>query len=77
MARTARRPGLFSDDGAMLKSPLAMRVIWTLGIVRLDGRRQLAVTRHYISTFLDVYLKGALASELRTQPGYPEIEYFR
>jgi dienelactone hydrolase len=68
---------MFSDDGAMLKSPLVMHVIRTLGIVRIDGRRQVAVTRHYISTFFDVYLKGALASELRNQPGYPEIEYVR
>jgi len=65
---------MFSDDGAMLKSPLAMRVMRTLGIVRLDGRRQVAVTAHYISTFFDVYLQGASASELKSQPEYPEID---
>jgi predicted dienelactone hydrolase len=65
---------MFSDDGAMLKSPLAMRVMQALGIVRLDGRRQVAVTAHYISTFFDVYLQGASASELKSQPKYPEIE---
>jgi hypothetical protein len=42
---------MFSDDGAMLKSPLLMRV---LGIVRLDGRRQVTVAAHYIVTFFDV-----------------------
>lgn len=68
---------MFSDDGAMLKSPLVMRVIRTLGIVRIDGRRQVAVTEHYVNIFFDVYLKGALASELRAQPEYPEIEYVR
>jgi predicted dienelactone hydrolase len=67
---------MFSDDGAMLKSPLAMRVMRTLGVVRLDGRRQVAVTAHYISTFFDVYLQGASASELKSQPEYPEIENF-
>jgi hypothetical protein len=36
-----------------------MRALRTLGIMRLDGRRQIAVTAHYISTFFDVYLKGA------------------
>jgi hypothetical protein len=46
-----------------------------LGIVRIDGRRQVAVTAHYISTFFDVYLKGAAPSELQRQPQYPEIEY--
>ena len=51
-----------------------MRAMRTLGIVRLDGRRQIAVTAHYISTFFDVHLKGAPASELKSPPEYPEIE---
>jgi hypothetical protein len=65
----------FSDDGAMLKSPLMMRGLRTVGVVRLDGRRQVALTAHYISTFFDVYLKGAPAPQLKSQPEYPEIEY--
>jgi predicted dienelactone hydrolase len=63
------------SDGAMLKSPLVMRVLRTLGIVRLDGRRQISVTAHYISTFFDVYLKGAPASQLQRQTEFPEVEY--
>jgi len=66
---------MFSDDGAMLKSPLVMRVLRAVGVVRLDGRRQVALTAHYISTFFDVYLKGSPASQLSGQPEYPEIEY--
>jgi predicted dienelactone hydrolase len=66
---------LFSDDGAMLKSPLVMRAMRTVGIVRIEGRRQIAVTAHYINTFFDVYLKGEPASELQSQPQYPEVEY--
>src|SRR3982074_116724 len=66
---------MFSDDGAMLKSPLVMRVLCTVGVVRLDGQRQVALAAHYVSTFFDVYLKGAPASELMSQPEYPEIEY--
>jgi len=66
---------MFSDNGAMLKSPLVMRVLRTVGVVRLDGRRQVALTGHCISTFFDVYLKGAPASRLLSQPEYPEIEY--
>jgi hypothetical protein len=31
---------MFSDDGAMLKSPLLKRALQALGIVRIDGRRQ-------------------------------------
>jgi hypothetical protein len=63
------------SDGAVLKSPLVTRALLTFGIMRLDGRRQLALTAHYISTFFDVYLKGAPASELKSQPEYPEVEY--
>ncbi len=68
---------MFSDDGAMLKSPLLMHLTRDLGIVRLDGRRQVAVTAHYISAFFDVYLHGAPASTLQSQPQYPEVEYVR
>jgi dienelactone hydrolase len=63
------------SDGAMLKSPLAMRVMRTLGVMHLDGRRQVAVTAHCISTFFDVYLKGAPASELKGLSEHPEIEF--
>ena len=66
---------MISDDGAMLKSPLLMRVMRMLGIVRLDGRRQVPITAHYIVTFFNVYLKGSPASELKSPAGYPEIEY--
>lgn len=74
MIRGANHFG-FNDDGAMLKSPLVMRVLHALGIVHLDGRRQVAVTAYYIHTFFNVYLKGAPASELNSQTNYPEIEY--
>jgi predicted dienelactone hydrolase len=66
---------LFSDDGAMLKSPVVMRVLRGLGIVHINGRRQIAVTEHFVSTFFDVYLKGAPAAELKSGAGYPEVEY--
>jgi dienelactone hydrolase len=68
---------MFSDDGAMLKSPLLMSALRMLGIVRIDGRRQVALAAHYLATFFDVYLKGAPASELKGQPDSPEIEYIR
>jgi hypothetical protein len=63
MIRGANHFG-FSDD---LKSPLVMGVMRRLG-KRLDGRRQLAVTAQYISTFFtffDVNLQGAPASKLQ------------
>jgi dienelactone hydrolase len=66
---------MFSDDGAMLKSPLLKLVLQALGIVRIDGRRQVFLTAQYISTFFDVYLKGAPRSGLQSQPQYSEVEY--
>jgi dienelactone hydrolase len=64
------------SDGAMLRSPLVVRVMRALGIMRLDGRRQVTLTAHCIRAFFDVYLKGAPASELKSQLEYPEIEIF-
>ena len=46
-----------------------------IGVVRIAGRRQLALTAHYINSFFDVYLKGAPAEELDSLPGlYPELK---
>jgi predicted dienelactone hydrolase len=73
MIRGANHFG-FDDDGAMLKSPLLMQVLRALGIVHLNGRRQVALTAHCITTFFDVYLKGAPASQLKSLTEYPEIE---
>jgi hypothetical protein len=65
---------MFSDDEA-LRSLVMMRVLRTLGIVGIDGRRQVAVATHFIDTFFDVYLNGAPDSELRSGPEYPEVEH--
>jgi pimeloyl-ACP methyl ester carboxylesterase len=62
------------SDGAMLKSPLVISLMRALGIMQLDGRRQVTVTVRCIGAFFDVYLKGAPASELRSRMEYPEIE---
>jgi dienelactone hydrolase len=48
---------LFSDDGALLKSHILMRTLQWLGILHIDGRRQLAVTSFCLRTFFDAYLK--------------------
>jgi hypothetical protein len=42
---------------------------------RLDGRRQIAVTAHYVSTSSDAYVQGLPASKLQSQPEYQEGEY--
>jgi dienelactone hydrolase len=64
----------FGDD-AVLRSPPIMRLLRALGLVGIDGRRQVAVAAHFIDVFFDVYLKGSPASELRSQAQYPEIVY--
>jgi hypothetical protein len=66
---------LFSDDGALLKSHIVQRTLRMLGIVGIDGRRQLAVTAYCLRTFFDPYLKGAGVSRLKnSSPLYPEIQ---
>lgn len=69
---------LFSDDGALLKSHIVMRMLRLLRVVRIDGRRQLAITAWCVHTFFDAYLKGADGSRLNIlSPRYPEIEAFQ
>jgi predicted dienelactone hydrolase len=66
---------LFSDDGALLKSHIVMRTLRMLGIVGIDGRRQLAVTAYCVHRFFDAYLKGTSGSRLNlSSPLYPEIQ---
>jgi predicted dienelactone hydrolase len=65
---------LFSDDGALLKSRILLRALRALGIVGIDGRRQLAVAAYCVHSFFDAYLKGASPSKLElASPLYPEI----
>ena len=65
---------MFGDD-AVLRSPPIMRVLRALGLVGIDGRRQITVAAHFIGTFFDVYLKGSPPSELKARAEYPEIVY--
>ena len=66
---------LFSDDGALLKSHIVLRTLRALGIVGIDGRRQLAVTTYCVHSFFDAYLKGTGVSRLNiSSPLYPEIQ---
>jgi pimeloyl-ACP methyl ester carboxylesterase len=66
---------LFSDDGALLKSHIVMRTLRTLGVVGIDGSRQLALTAYCVHSFFDAYLKAASVSPLKiSSPLYPEIQ---
>jgi dienelactone hydrolase len=65
---------LFSNDSALLKSHILMRILRIFGIVRIDGPRQLAITSVCLHTFFDVHLKNAPASQLASLPSvYPEL----
>ncbi len=66
---------LFSDDGALLKSRVVRRTLRMLGMLGIDGRRQLAVTVYCVHSFFDAYLKGPSVSRLKiSSPLYPEIK---
>ncbi len=65
----------FSDDGALLKSRILLGVLRVLGMLGINGRRQLAVTTYCVHTFFDAYLKGSRGSRLNlSSPLYPEIQ---
>jgi dienelactone hydrolase len=68
---------MFSDDAA-IRSPPVMRVLRALGVVHLDGRRQIAVTTHCISAFFDAYLKSTGTPQFHiSSPLYPEIQVLK
>jgi dienelactone hydrolase len=66
---------LFSDDGALLKSHIVMRTLRMLGLVGIDGRRQLAVTAYCVHSFFDAYLKGESSRPRISSKRYPEIQW--
>ena len=66
---------MFSDDGAFLKSRILRGALRLFGVLRIDARRQLAVTEYCLRSFFDSYLKSDRSSPLRiSSPQYPEIE---
>ncbi|MBV9670650.1 MAG: hypothetical protein JOZ43_06815 [Acidobacteriales bacterium] len=65
---------LFSDDSALLKTRVVTTPLRVLGVLGIDGRRQLAVTAYCVRSFFDAYLKGTNASQLKiTSSAYPEV----
>jgi predicted dienelactone hydrolase len=66
---------LFSDDAALLKSHIVLRTLRMLGVLGIDGRRQLAVTAYCVRTFFDAYLKDpSFSLPAIPSPRYPEIQ---
>ena len=73
MIRNASHYGF--SDGAVLRSPHMQRVLQILGVIGVDGPRQLAITTYYLHSFFDVYLKGSSRSTLDSpSPRYPETQ---
>ncbi len=65
------------SDSPVVKSHLVQRMLRTVGIMRIGGRRQLAIAAYCIRSFFDVYLRGACASALQIpSPAYPELQPF-
>jgi predicted dienelactone hydrolase len=64
----------FSDDAALMKSHIVLRTLRALGVVGIDGGRQLAVTAYSVRSFFDAYLKETTRSRINiSSPLYPEI----
>lgn len=65
----------FSDDGALLKSRLFRTALRLFGMLRIDGRRQLAVTTHCVHSFFDAHLKSTGRPRVDLSLArYPEIQ---
>ena len=72
---TIRTANHFSfGDQMLLNSQTAVAIVRRAGFPALDGRRGLAISNSYVSTFFDVTLNGAPASTLkRLSEQYPEV----
>jgi predicted dienelactone hydrolase len=67
----------FSDDGAVLSSDILRRALYTIGLLKMDGRRQLEMTAYCLRTFFDAYLGEPQPSRLSLDTTrYPELKPF-
>ena len=53
---------MFSDDGAVLKSHVLRGVMRLFGVLKIDARRQVAITTNEIHGFFDAHLRSAAVS---------------
>jgi hypothetical protein len=66
---------MFSDDGAILKSQIIRGALRLFGLLKIDGRRQLAVTSHCVHTFFDACLREDVVFPVEIEsPTFPEIQ---
>jgi len=64
---------LYSDNG-VLASRLVLGALRLFRLVRIDGRRQIAVTAYCVHTFFDSYLREAASPPTFASPLYPELD---
>jgi predicted dienelactone hydrolase len=62
------------SDGAVVRSQIVLRMLRTLGIVGIEGRRQLLVTAYCVHGFFDAHLKESLSRFQIESSKYPEIQ---
>jgi len=66
---------MFSDDGSAVWSRVLLRGLQLTRILKLDGRRQVAITRYTARGFFDAYLKQKSTGRLNLLSAqYPELE---
>jgi len=64
----------FSEDGALLKSGIVRGILRLVGVLGLDGRRQVEVSAYAVRSFFDAWIRdGDPAAVALTSPSYPEI----
>ncbi|MEO8999256.1 MAG: hypothetical protein ABI227_04615 [Rhodanobacter sp.] len=62
------------SDGAIVKSQIVLGMLRILGVVGIDGRRQLEITAYCVRRFFDVHLKHADATVGIPSSHYPELQ---
>lgn len=68
----------FSEDGALLKSSVFRGVMRAMGVLKIDGRRQVAVSSYAVRRYFDRWLKRSHdAGDVLASPAYPEIVVMR
>jgi predicted dienelactone hydrolase len=68
----------FSEDGAMLKSGVLRGVMRVMGILHINGRRQVEVSSYAVGSFFDAWLRRVgSAQNMFASPSYPEIVLMR
>ena len=63
----------FADDGGLLKSGVLRAVMRVVGVLHINGRRQIEVTAHAVDTFFDAYLKHEGSARAVASGEFPEI----